>query len=198
MIEYFYPININCFKTKMKFMELNALKDRAEEYKQALMDIDQKRKKWREGTRDLILKTLKQIKNMIPDLNWMVQHVDAGANWETVNILFPTRNSGMKEVTEARTRALIKYQTYLAFSQTYNGDIIVYIVFPYIEDHLSRVTNEVIETISPFNLDENYIVQKVDVFLQKITNWEKGVFQKNNEKLPIESIGFRVPYMEQE
>lgn len=177
-------------------MDLSGIKDKAERFLGALQERDRKRALWNTHTKDLIFNTLSEIKASAPKLEWAVQHVNGGRNLQAVNIQFYTRNSGIVIETGTHRTALIKHGGYITFSQAYNGDIFVILVYPYIEDHTSELPNELLDKISPDNITPDYVLQKVDYFLDKMIGWELSTLKKDTDTISIEPIGFRPSYFE--
>ena len=74
------------------------------------------------------------------------------------------------------TNKIPKYQfipgAALVFSQSYNGDIFVFILFPII-DNMPLESNTIdLGIVDPKEIDEKLIVEKVDEFLKEIIKWE--------------------------
>ena len=60
----------------------------------------------------------------------------------------------------------------LVFSQTYSGDVYIFVLFPEIDG--MPVENNMIEfgMVSPSEITEKVIIEKVDDFLKEMIQWE--------------------------
>lgn len=101
-------------------------------YQTALDDIQKRRHIWNETVKDLIFNTLTSVKN-IKDLDWSVQKVELVNNLQTVNLIFKKSYSGITQVSDNGSEDYLKYGAGLFFSQSYNGNIFVFIEFPYMK-----------------------------------------------------------------
>jgi len=60
----------------------------------------------------------------------------------------------------------------LVFSQSHNGDVNVFILFPIVENAIDNSNETAIETYAPETINEKLIIEKVDEFLKEMINWE--------------------------
>ena len=145
----------------------------AEEYQKAIENIKSKRDIWENTTHTLLNKTLTDIANS-NKIGWHVQDFGMGRNLDTVNISFGPNNSGLVVKDEKGTKALVKHGGYLAFSTMYNGDISVYLSYPYVDEHMQRIPVRQLDRISPESITVEYIVSMTKLFLAEMLAWEKG------------------------
>jgi len=164
-------------------MNYERIKSKAEKFQNALLETIRKRDLWDKQTKDLIYSILSTIKGHA-NLDMQVQKVPGGKNMEAVNLQFNKSSSGLVENAGHSTKVFVKYGGYIAFSQAYNGDIWVIMAYPYVEEFVSQKEHEVLDKVAPENITEDYIIDKVEHFLDRMTEWETGKFQ-------TEAIGFK-------
>lgn len=154
-------------------MTLDDLKEKVLDYENSLKKIKDNRKYWQERTKPLLINTLGKIKDTYP-LDWSVQVLDERKNLEAVNITFNNSSSGIMIEENNYSKIYNKLPGTIVFSQIVNGNVIVNIVYPYIEDLVSDKPYKLLEIISPELITEKYIFEKVSHFLKEITNWENS------------------------
>jgi len=158
-------------------MENNMLKKSVSDYVNSLEKVLEKRKQWRDFTLPLLLKTLNEIQADF-DIGWTVQQLDWLMNNSAINITFNTFPSSMIEKMNGATDFEFIKGAALVFSQKYNGDIAVFIVYP---ADLEPITEGDINEIGSFNpneINENFITNKVAHFLDKIIIQEENVLRR--------------------
>lgn len=164
-------------------MSLEKIKGKIDIYKQALNDVNERRKYWVENTKELLQKTLRSIAKDF-DIGWHSQTLDERSNYETINLTFGKLGSGIIERTEKRTRAFIKDGGTLVFCQTHIGTVAVIIMYPSIEELVFSIEkNKLIKEVSPQEVTEEFIYEQVEKFLDEMTKWEKSS--------PYDKIGFK-------
>lgn len=158
-------------------MENNMLKKSVSDYVNSLEKVLEKRKQWRDFTLPLLLKTLNEIQADF-DIGWTVQQLDWLMNNSAINITFNTFPASMIEKMNGATDFEFIKGAALVFSQKYNGDIAVFIVYP---ADLEPITEGDINEIGSFNpneINENFITNKVAHFLDKIIIQEENVLRR--------------------
>ncbi len=158
-------------------MENNMLKKSVNDYVNSLEKVLEKRKQWRDFTLPLLLKTLNEIQANF-DIGWTVQQLDWLMNNSAINITFNTFPASMIEKLNGATDFEFIKGAALVFSQKYNGDIAVFIVYP---ADLEPITEGDINEIGSFNpneINENFITNKVAHFLDKIIIQEENVLRR--------------------
>ena len=158
-------------------MENNMLKKSVSDYVNSLEKVLEKRKQWRDFTLPLLLKTLNEIQADF-DIGWTVQQLDWLMNNSAINITFNTFPSSMIEKMNGAADFEFIKGAALVFSQKYNGDIAVFIVYP---ADLEPITEGDINEIGSFNpneINENFITNKVAHFLDKIIIQEENVLRR--------------------
>lgn len=166
-------------------MKIEHLEERVTEYKNSIYTVVNKRIQWETEIKDLIKNVLTQAEVKY-EIGWKVQQLSWIHTNEAINITF---NSFPPELIE-KTNQIPTYQFLqggaLVFSQLYNGDIEIFIVFPLPENWLP-VENEVIDlgTFSPAVISEKLVVEKIDEFLKEMIKWEVPI--------PKSKVGFKSP-----
>ena len=154
------------------------LKEAFEKYTESINKTNERRQLWKSETKGKIYDVLKLIEKNFK-FDWHVQRLEDIENYETINISCNSKSSGLKEtVRELGTenikssKVFVKYGGYLAFSQSYNGKINVFMKFPYIEEWVQEMNVEVFDTIEPVQITEELISDFVIKFLDKLSKWE--------------------------
>ncbi len=141
------------------------------------------RKCWKKGsngetfTLPLLLKTLTEIQVNF-DIGWKVQQLDWLMNNSAINITFNTFPASLIDKLNVSDEFEFIKGAALVFSQKYNGDIAVFIVYP---ADLEPITEGDINEIGSFNpneINENFITNKVAYFLDKIIIQEENVLRR--------------------
>ncbi len=152
-------------------MKIEHLEERVNDYRNSIKTVVDKRMLWKNKTKDILIKTLQQIIQQY-DIGWKVQELSWIHNNEAINITF---DSFPQELIDC-TNLIPAYQFLpggaLIFSQSYNGDIYVFMLFPEIENN--RQENNMIElgVYAPESITQKFIIEKVDEFLKEIIKWE--------------------------
>lgn len=158
-------------------MENNLLKKSVSDYVNSLEKVLEKRKQWRDFTLPLLLKTLNEIQVNF-DIGWKVQQLDWLMNNSAINITFNTFPASLIDKLNVSDEFEFIKGAALVFSQKYNGDIAVFIVYP---ADLEPITEGEINEIGSFNpneINENFITNKVAHFLDKIIIQEENVLRR--------------------
>ena len=164
----------------MKIEELSA---KIEEYKSAQDKIKLNRELWINKIKPLLIETLYKIKDSF-DLGWQVQILNDVKNSEGVNITFEFSRSGFVRTTTKTIRSYLKKGGTIVFSQAYNGEIFVIILYPYVEEFVSESKNKLLGKFDPQIIDEGFIIEKVATFLDEMIKWEKSTYYNR--------VGFKI------
>lgn len=144
----------------------------AEEYAQALIKIQERRKYWQLQSKPFLLKHLAEIveKNK---LSWKTGSNESIQNLESVFIVFDHQPSGIVEQSQFSVAQKIKIGGFLSFSQTRNGQVIAWISFPFIDGMTEeKAKNEILETIEPEEINDESVNRFVHKFLGEMIQWE--------------------------
>jgi hypothetical protein len=152
-------------------MKLEHLEERVADYKMSIEKVVDKKTMWNESLKGLIKNTLKSIVNLY-DIGWKVQELSWMHSNEAINVTF---ESFPPELIDCTNR-IPAYQFIpggsLVFSQTYTGDVFVFILLPHNETIQNEKDMIDMGTFSPSEMTEKLIVEKVDDFLKEMIRWE--------------------------
>ncbi|REE81619.1 hypothetical protein BX611_1154 [Lutibacter oceani] len=152
-------------------MKIIQLKKHISEYKNSIKTVVEKKILWEKKTKKLLISTLNKIVSTY-NIGWKVQELSWINTNEAVNITF---HSFPPELIES-TNKIPSYQfiqgASLVFSQSYNGDVNIFILHPIIDDLVENSNETDLSTYAPKNINEALIIEKVDEFLEKIISWE--------------------------
>lgn len=152
-------------------MKIDHLEERVADYKSSIEKVVEKKKMWNTTTKPLLLKTLTAIAVKY-EIGWKVQELNWIHNNEAVNITF---DSFPLELINC-TNQVPDYQFIpggaLVFSQTYSGDVYIFVMFPEIDRIASEKGVVEMGLVTPSELTERNIVERVNAFLKEMINWE--------------------------
>lgn len=152
-------------------MKVEHLEERIKDYKASIKTVVEKKILWETKTKNLLLKTLKSIVKKY-DIGWRVQELSWINTNEAVNITFDSFPIDLIE----KTNLIPTYQFIqggaLVFSQSYSGDVNVFMLFPIPTNIIESETDADLAIYTPENITEKVIIEKVDEFLKKMIEWE--------------------------
>lgn len=173
-----------------KSIDIHLVKEKVALYQQALADIQVKRALWTSTTKSLIYAVLKKVKR-VEKLAWKVEKYEESNFLEAISLNFEDMPSGiMIEVAiegqpdKTIQQEATKYGGSLAFSQTYNGDILIIILYPYIDGEMAERVSSVLERVAPELINEKFVLEQVAFFLEQMTQWETSITKPH--------IGFKI------
>lgn len=152
-------------------MNIEHLQERVLDYKKSIEKVVEKKIYWKTVTKNLLLKTLSSITSKY-NIGWRVQELNWIGSNEAVNITF---DSFPPELIE-KTNQIPSYQFIqgcaLIFSQSYNGEVHIIILFPILDS--AQIDDNTINLgiYDPQEIDEKLIIEKVDEFLKEMIKWE--------------------------
>lgn len=161
------------------------LNDSVNRYKIESENKKQKRALWCDHIKDLLIQTLTKICNE-HTIGWTMELMGSSTNVEGVTLTFGDIIIGVEPSIEpplvegeVQQNVEIKYYTKhegtLAFSQAYNGDVFVIIVFPTIEEIVNQRNSQKLELrVHPSKITKEFIEQQVANFLDEIIKWESS------------------------
>jgi len=152
-------------------MKIEHLEERVIDYKTSIETVVSKKTKWNKFAKPLLLKTLKAIATKYP-IGWKVQELNWIHNSEAINISFEAFPEELMDCTNRIPAFQFIPGGALVFSQTYSGDVYIFVLFPEIDG--MSVENNMIEfgMVSPSEITEKVIIEKVDDFLKEMIQWE--------------------------
>lgn len=152
-------------------MKIEHLEERVSDYKASIETVIAKKTHWSKKAKPLIVKTLKEIANSYT-IGWKVQELNWIYNNEAINISFESFPLELMECTNQIPTYQFIPGGALVFSQTYSGDVYIFISFPEL-DHVPNENNLLeLGSISPLELTEKVIIENVDEFLKEMIQWE--------------------------
>lgn len=92
---------------------------------------------------------------------------------EAVYLVFDHEPSGIVEQSPFSVVQKMKIGGFLSFSQTRNGQIVVWISYPFIDGMTEeKPKNETLETLEPEELSEEAVMRFIEKFLEEMIQWE--------------------------
>lgn len=158
-------------------MENNILNKSVSDYVNSLEKVLEKRKQWREFTLPLLIKTLNEIQDNFK-IGWTVQQLEWLMNNSAINITFNTFPTALIDKLNGSTDFEFIKGAALVFSQKYNGDISVFIIYPADLEPLAEGAIDELGSFNPNEINENFITNKVAYFLDKIIIQEEIVLRR--------------------
>lgn len=162
--------------------DINRIRERANLYLESQEAIDQRRQEWHNKLKPRLLNCLHTLEHEVA-LDWAVGTFEHKMNLQSVYLSFPNKESGIPMLKEEGKAQHIKFGGYLAYSQSSNGKIQVWISFPTIEEIKEADETKPLGEYEPEDITEDMIVQDVENFLLEMVRWE------NYHK---EAIGFKL------
>lgn len=152
-------------------MKVEHLEERILDYKTSIETVVTKKTKWKESTKPLLLKTLKAVAFKYK-IGWKVQELNWIYNSEAINISFESFPEELMDCTNRIPTFQFIPGGALVFSQTYSGDVYIFVLYPEIE--AASTENNMIEfgIMNPSEITEKVIIDKVDDFLKEMIQWE--------------------------
>tara|TARA_R110001632_G_scaffold78767_8_gene176533 strand:- start:182 stop:670 length:489 start_codon:yes stop_codon:yes gene_type:complete len=158
-------------------MKIEHLEERITDYRVSIKTVVDKRLYWKDKTKPLLHKTLQGVLDTY-DLGWSVQSLKWLQNNEAINITFDSFPPELIDCTNLIPAFQFNAGGSLVFSQSYNGDVFIFILYP--DNHqvpLQENTTE-LGTYIPEEITEKMIVGKVDEFLKEMIRWEVPSLKK--------------------
>ena len=158
-------------------MKIEHLDERIQDYNASIETVLNKKIYWQNTTKQILKDTLNRITTMF-EIGWKVQELSWLNSNEAINITFHSIPANLRE----KSNLLPSYQFIqgcsLVFSQSYNGEVHIFILFPLIENLQDENNTINLGIYDPDEITDTLIVEKVDVFLKEVINWEVPIEQK--------------------
>lgn len=155
-------------------MRIDYLNERINEYKTSIETVIEKKILWETQVKSLIAKVLNDVAKKYP-IGWIVQELDWIGTNDAVNITFDS----FPPELQVKTNQIPSYQFIqggaLVFSESYNGNIHINILFPLIEQIPLEESSKELGVYNPEEINEKLIIEMVDEFLKEIIKWEVPV-----------------------
>lgn len=157
-------------------MKLEHLQERIEDYKASIKTVVEKKVLWKTKVKPLLVKTLKSIESTY-EIGWQVQELDWISSNEAVNITFDSFPTDLIESTNQIPSYQFILGGALVFSQSYSGDIYVFILFPDVENLPPESKSMDLGVYNPKEITRRLIIEKVDEFLKEMISWELPTYR---------------------
>jgi hypothetical protein len=152
-------------------MKIEHLEERVNDYKNSIETVIQKKIFWQEKTKTILTNTLNDVTSKYA-IGWTVQELNWIQSNEAINITFDAFPAEFME----QTNKIPSYQFIqggtLVFTQSYNGDVQVILLFPIVENTTPETSSMELGIYNPKEINEKLIIEKVDEFLKEMTLWE--------------------------
>lgn len=144
----------------------------AVQYSHALLKTQDRRQHWQLTSKPFLLKYLGEIAEKCK-LKWKVGSNEILQNLESIYLVFDAEPSGIVEQSQFSLVQKMKIGGFLSFSQTRNGQIVVWINFPFIDGmQEDKSKTEMLETIEPEEITEENLNRYIEKFLDEMIQWE--------------------------
>ena len=158
-------------------MRIEHLNDRVTDYMTSIETVVEKKTFWEEKTKPLLIDTLNEIVKTF-NLGWKVQELDWIHNNDAINITFDSFPAELVDCTNKIPAFQFIPGAALVFSQSYNGQVFVFVLYPEIETVQVDTAMVKLGTFTPQEISKKLIVEKVDAFLKEMINWEVPSLKK--------------------
>jgi hypothetical protein len=152
-------------------MKTEHLEELVNDYKNSIKTVVDKKILWETETKKLLITTLKSIVTKY-NIGWRVQELSWINTNEAVNITFDSFPPDLIESTNKIPSFQFIQGAALVFSQSYSGDVNVFILYPIVENLKDLSSDNELEIYSPQSITEKLIIEKVDDFIKKMISWE--------------------------
>lgn len=164
-------------------MKLEELSGKGKDLQKAIDETFKRRDLWTNEKKTIVQGTLEKVKGFLK-IDCHVQNVQMYENYGAVTLSMGKSPSGISGKSPGE-KIFVKQGGYLAFSQSYTGKLFVIAGMPYIESITDQIEPIVLTTVDPEEIDESFVLKKVDQFLKKIIQWESGK--------EYTAVGFKLP-----
>jgi hypothetical protein len=158
-------------------MRIDHLNDRVADYMASIKTVVEKKTYWEEKTKPLLLDTLQEVVKTYK-LGWKVQELDWIHNDDAINITFDSFPAELVDCTNKIPAFQFIAGAALVFSQSYNGQVFVFILYPQIETDQVDAGFVKLGTFTPQEITGKLIIEKIDAFLKEMINWEVPSLKK--------------------
>ncbi len=158
-------------------MRVDHLNDRVADYMTSIETVVEKKTYWEEKTKPLLRDTLLEIVKTF-SLGWKVQELDWIHNDDAINITFDSFPAELVDCTNKIPAFQFIPGAALVFSQSYNGQVFVFVLYPQIETVQIDTSMVKLGVFTPQEITRKLIIEKVDDFLKEMINWEVPSLKK--------------------
>lgn len=155
-----------------KTLHMEQLEKLTQQYSAVLEKVKQRRAAWQEKAKPFLINYLNEVTARFP-LKWKAGANEMMQSLEAVYLVFEHEPSGIVEQSPFSVVQKMKIGGFLSFSQTRNGQIVVWISFPFIDGMSEeKPRNETLETVEPEELDPESLDRFIGKFLDEMIQWE--------------------------
>lgn len=158
-------------------MKIQHLEERVNDYKDSIDKVVEKKIYWINTTKQILLKTLNDIVKKY-SIGWRVQELNWIGSNEAINITFDSFPPELIDKTNLIPSFQFIKGCALIFSQSYNGEVHIIILFPIIDKMQMENPTINLGIFDPQEIDERLIIEKVDDFLKEMIKWEIPIEKK--------------------
>jgi hypothetical protein len=152
-------------------MKIEHLEERVTDYRDSIKEVVDKKTLWKTTTSAILLETLRGIAEQFK-IGWKVQELNWIHNSPAINIAFESFPPELMDCTNRVPEYQFIPGGALVFSQSYSGDVYIFIMFPILESLVQENGTLEIGLFGPNEINEKLIVEKVDEFLKEMIKWE--------------------------
>jgi hypothetical protein len=167
-------------------ISLRGLKADFAEYQRLEARTNERRAKWNDETKALILSTLQKVETEIGSLQVRTNFQTTNGN--AIGLCFAIAPSGIVTTDGNGIRGFTRYPAYLLYSQLANGKAGVYVIHFYVEDKQTPVPSKQIALIDPEQITEAKIYEHVSQFIKEIS--KEATNTSADYEVGITKIGF--------
>ncbi len=145
-----------------------------QQYTAVLQKVQERRECWRARSKPFLIQFLTGVTQQYK-LNWKAGANELMLGLEAVYLVFDHEPSGIVEQSPFSVVQKMKVGGFLSFSQTRNGQIIVWISYPFIDGMTEeKPRTDMLETIEPEEITEENITRYIQKFLVEVIEWENN------------------------
>lgn len=158
-------------------MKIEHLQERIDDYCQSVEKVIDKKTLWQSTTKPLLLSVLNRITEKYR-IGWKVQQLNWLTSNESINITFDAYPETLIQQNKVPASHEFITGCALIFSQAYNGEIHIFILFPIVDNLDVEESTLQLGIYNPQEITEKLIIEKVDEFLKEMINWEVPMEKK--------------------
>ena len=158
-------------------MKQKVLEKTVKEYVESLEKVLEKRKLWNEFNLPSLLDNLKGICES-HDIGWTVQELNWLWNNKAVNLSVEGLPRSLAEKWGHGAEHEFVKGAALVFSQKYNGDVAVFIIYPEVAESSAENETKDLGICHPGELNSDFITDKVCDFLDEVIVWEGNILKQ--------------------
>lgn len=153
---------------------MESISELTKEYTSVLQKVQGRRACWQQKSKPFLIQFLAGITET-HKLNWKAGANELMLGLEAVYLVFDHEPSGIVEQSPFSVVQKMKIGGFLSFSQTRNGQIVVWISYPFIDGMTEeKPKNDTLETIEPEEITEENVTRYIQKFLVEMIEWENN------------------------